>query len=164
MIAELKQFMISQRYSPKVIEGGILGYVLPRWGAAVDEIAKGYGGSHYEYVNDVNLRDIIHSCLPYLNEEEKAEIERRLEIADNVFKSVTVHVSPCISFQDGRYSREIEWWYFLAPVSMIKGLNATVVTESNCGELLRKEKQRAECLRNEFGAPPSNNSARTNES
>jgi hypothetical protein len=110
--------------SSDVIEHG-LNYLVPGYSQVVQSVD--IETSIYEYLNDMDGRDIINRILEIQSPEERKRIEIELTEMDKLLKSKTIEVKNCIWGEDAEkrngLSREINWWYYRAPKWLIEEEN-----------------------------------------
>lgn len=131
MIADPVRSMLQARgCPPEVVDGGLPG--LERsWTGIVDSIAAGYDLTLDDYLNDMDLRDLLAAAQDVAGPEELEAVRESIVRADSEHLSLTV---PCgclwgddIAEEDG-LDREREWWYFRRPVEMGDQLREDLTT------------------------------------
>lgn len=130
----LARYMEERGCPRDLIREGLPGLVA-RWEKVVAEVESGYKLGFDDYLNDMDLRDILAGGLEAGGELEPA-LESRLAAADARFGVV---VQPCDSlwgdpdYDEGAPDPEQQWWYYRRPRSP--------------GEALRAELEDADLLR-----------------
>lgn len=100
-----------------VVSGGLPGLV-DAWDAVVRAVEGGYALTLDDYLNDMDLRDLIAAAVDVARPDERVLASSTLAIADTRLLSHTVD-SPClwgddIALEEG-LDPEREWWYFRRP-------------------------------------------------
>jgi hypothetical protein len=108
------QFFKNQRYSKKVIEGG-LDYALATWRDNVDRIARGKLRSFDDYLNDMDMRELLYEAFGLMSETEKKPIMDEVAALDQKLLAATIEVPQCIWGLGAGYDRMTEWWYYRLP-------------------------------------------------
>jgi hypothetical protein len=97
-----------------------LGGLLHRWEAVVASVAKGYDFTLDDYLNDMDLRDILAGALDALGPREAlpAEVEKRVTTADRQFLELTTPTDDLWGNPEdgeGAPDPEMQWWYYRRP-------------------------------------------------
>lgn len=107
--------------SRQLIEGGLDGLVT-RWERIVDEVVRGYGLSIDDYLNDMDLRDIVDGALGAATEKQSAALRGRMAAADEQFLAATVvtrslwgEIDADDPLDEEALDPERSWWYFRRP-------------------------------------------------
>ena len=89
-----------------------------RWAAVVDELARGYDATLDDYLNDMDLRDIIEGALDVADDRERLRVQSALDQTDARFHALTVPAD-CLYGDDVAEEEGLspvrEWWYFARP-------------------------------------------------
>ncbi|HEY4875448.1 MAG TPA: hypothetical protein VIH86_07750 [Puia sp.] len=105
-----------------VIKDG-LNYLIPEWKRFVKNVDEDDGSIIYEYLNDVDTRDIINKILPYLADNEKIKIEIELQEYDAIFVSKTFETEECLWGTENEiakgWTRQENFYYYKAPQHLI---------------------------------------------
>jgi hypothetical protein len=93
--------------------------LVDRWSTTVVEIAGGYAAGLDDYLNDMDLRQILHELQHDLPAVWTSALKRRLRAAD---RRARAHLAPRRDCLWGRVAAEkkgwtarANWWYFSAP-------------------------------------------------
>jgi hypothetical protein len=93
---------------------GLLGY----WESLVQAVEEGYDLTFEDYVNDMDLRDVLQGVLEVASLDERRKAEQRLTGLDKRFRDLTVECPPIVgekaAREDGHDPTE-DWWYFRRP-------------------------------------------------
>ncbi len=111
-------YLISRGCSPLVVRRG-LGGLLEHWTGIVHATERGRDESLDEWLNEMDLRDILAGALAAAPARERRAAAVRLDDADQRFHSVT-EPCPCLwgeeIAQNNSWRPEWQWWYFRRPV------------------------------------------------
>jgi hypothetical protein len=86
-----------------------------------------YEGRFYrwDYLNDMDHRQLIEESLSKLEDAEKIEIVSELNKVDSKLIDITDSTDSCIwgeeSAQENQWTPEKNWWYFRRPRNIAKG-------------------------------------------
>lgn len=106
----VRRYLIERGVRADLVGGGLTGLV-GRWTHIVDEVSRGYQLTLDDYLNDMDVRDIIASALTVANPDQHAEVARSLEQADRKLRDVT-KASPSLLENPPNLER---WWYWRRP-------------------------------------------------
>lgn len=113
----VREYLKARGCADFVVAGGLSG-LLDRWGKATSAIEGGYDGLLDEYLNDMDLRDILEDAMDVAALPENSEMRQRLAACDLRVKNATVPCGPIW----GREVAEsevmdpaVQWWYFVRP-------------------------------------------------
>ncbi len=116
MIDSVRRYMKSRGVSDELVAAGLPGAVA-RW-ASIAKAVDGYDFTLDDWLNDMDLRDIIAGALEVANEDERKSVGHTLEHADERFRKATVVTGPvwgnavaASHFHDPART----WWYFRRP-------------------------------------------------
>ena len=110
--------MKSRGVSDDLIDGGLDGAV-DRWDV-IARSAKDYDFTLDDWLNDMDLRDIIEGALQAADEAERAAVSRRLVNADERLMKATVQTGSIwgdAMAAAAAYDPGTTWWYFRRPVN-----------------------------------------------
>lgn len=120
-IDEIRNYCLSKGYSKELAEMDLEDQV-SRWEKTVKYFVESEFSDRfylYDYLNDMDGRRILKECLALFAKNLKPELARRLEIADNLLKDITLPTNDCIwgkeNAQKYGYDRMTDWWYFRRP-------------------------------------------------
>ena len=101
----------------RVVTGG-LPALIDRWDAVVLSVEEGYGFTLDDYLNDMDLRDLIAAALHVADPGQRDSVGTALEIADTRLRAHTVDCG-CLWGDDIALEEDLapqrEWWYFRRP-------------------------------------------------
>ena len=112
----VRRYLKSRGVSSEMIEGG-LEAAIDRW-VAISKTAKNYDFTLDDWLNDMDLRDIIAGALQVADPEERKSVTEKLNKADHKLREATVATG---SIWGSAMSGELapdpkkSWWYFRRP-------------------------------------------------
>jgi hypothetical protein len=110
-------YLISRGCAPLIVRRG-LGGLLEQWSGIVAAVERGRDMTLDEWLNDMDLRDILAGAMAAATPHERRAAAMRLDEADDRFRSMTV-LSPCLWGDDiaqtNSWRAEWQWWYFRRP-------------------------------------------------
>ena len=90
-----------------------------RWGKIVEALERGWRFDLDDWLNDMDLRQLIHDGWPLYGPDEKAAVEAMIRQADSHFLLHTVDAGKCLwgrkTARRERWSATRNWWYFRKP-------------------------------------------------
>ena len=102
----------------RVLKGGLVGLV-EAWERFGGELERGYAGNLDQWLNDVDVRDILDTAMRAATDDERRSLRRRVRLAD---ESVRLNLMPsgrCLwgakNAAKHGWSAGRQWWYFLEP-------------------------------------------------
>ena len=100
-----------------------LNYLIPTWKKFTENVDKDDGSIIYEYLNDLDTRNIIDRILPFVTDKERHEIVTEIEQYDKNFISKTFEAKECLwgsenEIKEG-YTRQKNFYYYRAPQYLI---------------------------------------------
>ena len=113
-----------------VVQAGLAGLV-DAWEAVVRQVEDGYPLTLDDYLNDMDLRDLVAAACDVAMPDELAAVSARLASADTRHRAHTED-APClwgedIAEEDGLDPTR-EWWYFRRPVRPGESLREDLAT------------------------------------
>lgn len=110
-------YLISRGCAPLLVRRGLAG-LLDQWTAIVTAAERERDQSLDEWLNDMDLRDILAGALAAAAPRERWTAALRLDDADQRFHSLTVPC-PCLwgdaIAHTNSWRPEWQWWYFRRP-------------------------------------------------
>lgn len=112
---KVRRYLLERGVRADLVGGGLTGLV-ERWTKIVDEISRGYQLTLDDYLNDMDLRDIIAGALAVADQSERDAIHQALETADRTLRSVTMPSSILRSAANPPNPENPDrWWYSRLP-------------------------------------------------
>ena len=113
----IRQYLRRRGCAPSVVKGGLEGLV-GYWESLVQAVEEGYDLTFNDYVNDMELRDVMQGALEAALLDERQKAEQRLAVLDRRFRDLTVECPPVIGAKAARengHDPVEHWWYFRRP-------------------------------------------------
>ncbi len=113
----VRQYLRRRGCAPSVVKGGLEG-LLAHWESLVEAVEEGYNLTFGDYVNDMDLRDVLQGALEAARPEERQQAEQRLAVLDRRFRELSVECPPIIGTKAARENGNDpseHWWYFHRP-------------------------------------------------
>jgi|WetSurMetagenome_2_1015567.scaffolds.fasta_scaffold107049_3 hypothetical protein len=123
----VRDYLEKRGCAPHLCDGGLEGLVA-RWEEFVEEVVGGYSLGLDDYLNDLDLRDILEGALGAAGPSEAKAARRRTRAADERFRGTTAECAPLWGETRER-ADAVPWWYRRRPL--------------NPGEELREDLHRA---------------------
>ncbi len=90
-----------------------------RWAKIVDSLERGWRFDLDDWLNDMDLRQLIHEGWALYEPDERAEVEAMIKRADSFFLLHTVDAGKCLwgrkTAKREKWSAKTNWWYFRKP-------------------------------------------------
>jgi hypothetical protein len=110
-------YLMSRGCSPTVVRRGLSG-LLEKWNSVVAGVERGTDETLDEWLNDMDLRDILAGALAAADTRERHAASLRLDDSDERFLRVT-SACPCVwgdeIAETNSWRAEWQWWYFRRP-------------------------------------------------
>ena len=92
-----------------------------QWAAFAAGLQRdGYGFDLDNWLNEVDVRELILEALPMYGRAELGTVGAALEAADTAFRDATRSVPHCVwgtrTAQKEKWTAERNWWYFRTPL------------------------------------------------
>jgi hypothetical protein len=99
---------------------GDLRDLIDQWTEFVTDLQRnGYGLDLDNWLNDVDVRELILEALPMFGREELGELAPKLEAADQAFLDRTRPFKHCVwgsrTARKEKWTAQKNWWYFRTP-------------------------------------------------
>lgn len=112
----VRRYLASRGVAGFLIDGG-LSEMASRW-QAIATSAERYELTLDDWLNDVDLRDILAGAIDVASEPDRAAVRSSIDRSDAVFRAATVETGPlwgaAVAASDG-HDRARQWWYFRRP-------------------------------------------------
>lgn len=114
----VREFLESQGCADHVLAGGLEG-LLAAWERTVDEVARGYPLTLDDYLNDLDVRDLLAGAVARAPDEAAAAARERLDRADARLRARLVPAGRCLwgngVAEDEGWTPATHWWYYMRP-------------------------------------------------
>jgi hypothetical protein len=95
--------------------------LVDQWVEFTTDLAKGYSFDLDNWLNDVDVRELILEALPMFSREEMGEHALKLDEADKAFMAATRDFKKCVwgkgTARKEKWTPQKNWWYFRTPQS-----------------------------------------------
>jgi hypothetical protein len=100
------------------VDGGLDG-LLEVWERVVVAIEGGYALGLDDYLNDLDVRELVAAVLPLLAERDRPRTLRRLNALDQRLRAATEPTTACLwgerVARSNGWSADAHWWYYARP-------------------------------------------------
>lgn len=108
-----------------IVRGGLIGLV-ENWERVVEAISDGYNLGLDDYLNDMDVRQLLADTLPLASAYQQQQVQLRITKADDQIKALLRPADEClwgdeVADEDG-WTRQKNWWYFHFPQNAGKDL------------------------------------------
>lgn len=132
----VRQYLEARGCADFVVKGGLSG-LIDRWEETTASIERGYDGLLDEYLNDMDLRDILEDALDVVAMPDDGAARIRVANADARVRRATVACGP-IWGRDVAESEAmdpaLQWWYFVRPATPNDDLRQELKGEGLLGD------------------------------
>jgi hypothetical protein len=134
---EVREFLEARGCSSDVVDGGLPGLV-EDWERIAGEMADGYTLGLDDYLNDLDVRQLIEEAMEHAGDAGRRAVAKRLAAADAQVRAVVRTVDEClwgdrVAAASG-WSPESNWWYFSLPRRPGRRLREDLEEESTGGD------------------------------
>ena len=95
--------------------------LIDQWAEFTADLARGYSFDLDNWLNDVDVRELILEALPMFSREEMGDHALKLDAADAAFRAGTRDFKRCIwghgTQRKEKWTPQKNWWYFRTPRS-----------------------------------------------
>lgn len=127
MSDSIREFLRERGCGEHITSGGFVG-LIEAWEQIVASIAAGYNLGLDDYLNDMDLRQLIAEALPLATPAQQQRYSARIEEADRTLKSHLLPAPACLWGEEVAeaegWTREQNWWYFQYPENAGEDLRA----------------------------------------
>lgn len=118
-ISDPVRTLLRERDCPEhLIEAGLPG-LLDQWEEFVASVEEGYALTLDDYLNDLDVRQLLHAALSVALPEQAKVINDRLLLVDDQFKSLTKATEGCLWSDEVAaeedWTPKENWWYYRRP-------------------------------------------------
>jgi hypothetical protein len=126
----LRRFLVTRGAPDFVVEAGLAGLVR-RWKESARAVHRGYPLGLEDYLNDLDVRQLIAESLPLTTPAERKKARSRVIEADTVFKQHSKATRICLwgtreAARRGWTSRK-NWWYYRLPLHPGESLRSDLI-------------------------------------
>ena len=94
--------------------------LIDQWAEFTTGLDKGYSFDLDNWLNDVDVRELILEALPMFSSEELGEHALKLDQADKAFMTATRDFKKCVwgmgTARKEKWTPQKNWWYFRTPL------------------------------------------------
>ncbi|MBM3647451.1 MAG: hypothetical protein FJX11_06620 [Alphaproteobacteria bacterium] len=94
--------------------------LIDQWAEFTTDLSGGYSFDLDNWLNDVDVRELILEALPMFGREEMGELTQKLEQADRTFMAATRDFKKCVwgkgIARKEKWTPQKNWWYFRTPL------------------------------------------------
>jgi hypothetical protein len=113
------EFLKAKGAADHVIKAGLAG-LLDNWERVVASVQKGYALGLDDYLNDMDVRQLLEETLAAVSEKERLKYQGRLRQSDALMRTLVKTTDKCLwgdpSARSEGWTREKNWWYFSRPL------------------------------------------------
>ena len=114
----VREFLEARGCPEHIVDGGLDG-LLERWESAVDDVAETYPLGLDDYLDDMDIRELIEGALAAAPPELRRGALKRLDKLDARMKKLLVPSHRCLWGSDlaeqHDWTPQRNWWYFMHP-------------------------------------------------
>lgn len=112
---QIRRFLRARGVAAHVVDGGLDGLVTA-WERTAAQIDAGYDLTLDDYLNDLDVRQIIEVVLRAIPEPDGPLLDR-MRAADARVRAATTLASRCVwgDGADDTWTARRNWWYFVVP-------------------------------------------------
>lgn len=94
--------------------------LIDQWAGFVSDLERdGYSFDLDNWLNDVDVRELVHEALPMFSREEMGDHALKLDGADRSFMASTRDFKRCVwgggTARKEKWTAQNNWWYFRTP-------------------------------------------------
>ena len=112
----VRQFLQDRAAAPHLVEGGLEG-LIEAWQKAVQGLAHDAPLQWEQFLNDLDLRQLIHEALLHADEAVRRAVLEKLDAADRAFRARVRPTHRCAwgagEARRSGWTPEVNWWYFV---------------------------------------------------
>lgn len=121
------QRLLRDRGAPDALVRGGLRAVVDTWEGIVTSVESGYPLGLDDFLNDMDLRDLLAAALPLADEREGHDARARVATLDDRLRAACAP-APCLWGEEVEEEEGLdpgrEWWYYLRPLQLNDDLAA----------------------------------------
>lgn len=114
----VRAFLRGRRCARHVVDGG-LEWLVKAWEGLAEEVEGGYDAGLEDYLNDLDLRQILAEAMAAVAAEEWAAERPRVQAADARFQAASAPRPSCLwgerAERERGWNAAANWWYYRIP-------------------------------------------------
>jgi hypothetical protein len=114
----IADYLRRRRAAAHLVNAGLDG-LLDRWKRTVDEVSEGYDAGLDDFLNDLDLRELLHELEREVPEAWTDAARDRLRAIDRRYRELVVPRRECLwgggAARKHGWTARSNWWYFRAP-------------------------------------------------
>ncbi len=126
-IDPVRDLLRARGCADRAVEGGLDG-LLEAWGRVVDELERGYTLGLDDYLNDLDVRELLRAALALAVDRDRTKATKRLTALDTRVRAATEPAGRCLwgdrVAKTNGWTADDHWWYFARPRRMSAELRA----------------------------------------
>jgi hypothetical protein len=131
-----REFLKLRGCGDHIVEGGLEGLV-ENWENIVQSVAGGYSLGLDDYLNDMDVRQLIEEAMDAANKSQRSLAAGRIETADKLILSSVEPAGGClwgdeVAEEEG-WTAQKNWWYFSRPIAADPDLLAEIDESLSAG-------------------------------
>lgn len=120
-IDPVRDLMRARGCADHAVDGGLEG-LLDAWGRVADELERGYTLGLDDYLNDLDVRELLAAAVALAQDRERSKAAKRLDALDARVRTATEPAGRCLwgerVARNHGWSADTHWWYFVRPRRM----------------------------------------------
>jgi hypothetical protein len=121
----VRRFLRARGCSEAVVDGGTT-YLFDQWQQTAASIERGYDGDVDDYLNDMDVRQILWDLWSYVSKRGTPRYDGRLLAIDERVRPLLVPARGCLWGESNatkhEWTAKRNWWYFTHPRRMGEAL------------------------------------------
>jgi hypothetical protein len=114
----VSEYLYDKGCSPRVIAGGMEG-LLEGWENLVNTVEAGYALGLDDYLNDLDVRQLIDEALSVATATQRQSVVARLQRIDEQMQALVEPIDNClwgaeVAEEEG-WTARANWWYYSRP-------------------------------------------------
>jgi len=114
----VSEYLVERGCPTAIVKGGLAGLV-EQWEALVAEVETGYSLGLDDYLNELDVRQLLADLMTSAPEGETKPFTQRLQAADQQFLSLTKPTEACLwgeaIAEEEHWSADNNFWYYRRP-------------------------------------------------
>ena len=114
----VREFLEARGAPEHIVEAGLDG-LIERWESAVEDVEETYPLGLDDYLDDMDVRELIEGAMDAAPPEVRRKAHKRLEKADARMQKLLVPAGRCLwgsdMAEEQDWTPQRNWWYFMQP-------------------------------------------------